>query len=74
MVIESRPICPFIGKECIACGVSQDWLRTKVLHPCAFFDEYASSDVEPCKIKRAINRILKEPDYPDRENKVDVPY
>lgn len=75
MVFESKPICPFVGRECISCGVTQQAMRTGILHPCAFWDEYASDPVEPCLIKRAVNKVLKIPDCADKtETKVEVPY
>ena len=73
MVIESRPICPFVGKECVACGVSQQSLRNGIIHPCMYFDELAPSDTEPCLLKRAVNKMLKIPDFPEVKP-IEVPY
>lgn len=72
--IESKPICPFMQKECIACGVTSYSIRNGVVFPCMFFDEYACSDTEPCLIKRAVNTILKRPDKPEKDEPVDIPY
>ena len=73
MVIESKPICPFVQKECVACGVSQESLKNGVIHPCMYFDEYHGTDIEPCLLKRAVNTILKRPDKQDTDKPV-VPY
>ena len=73
--IESRPVCPFVGKECIGCGVTQQSIRDGILRTCMFFDQYYASETEPCLLKRAVNRILKIPDYPTVDNtSVDVPW
>jgi len=69
--VEVESICPFIGKPCIKDG--WQW-NSSVIHPCAFFDEYACSDTEPCLIKRAVNTILKRSDKPETNKPVDVPF
>lgn len=55
-----KPICPFIGKECISDGFSRDTIKTGILRPCAFYDDYCGDEMEPCRIKRAVNIINKE--------------
>ena len=58
--VEVEPICPFLDKPCIKNGL--EWDR-KIVHPCAFWDEYPYNGIdpeEPCRIKRAVNRILSD--------------
>lgn len=63
--------CPFIGgKPCIKDG----WkCNTNTMYPCMFYDTDISYNGrlpdEPCRIKRAINRILSDeiPDKPGNE-------
>jgi len=71
--VEIEPICPFVGKPCIKDGW-QSW-NQKVLRPCAFWDDFphGQSDLEPCKIKRAINKLLSD-EVPDENCPVEVPW
>lgn len=59
--VEIEPVCPFVGKQCIKDG--WQW-NSIILHPCAFYDESVfekdCNPQEPCRIKRAINRILSD--------------
>ena len=76
--VEIEPVCPFLGgKPCIKDG----WqFNGSVYHPCAFFDGdsvyHGVSPEEPCRIKRAIRRILSDEvsDETDPDYKVDVPW
>lgn len=66
--VEIRPICPFVGKTCIADG----WTGNDhfILHPCAFWDGdscNSASQEEPCRIKRAVNRILSDEEIETNE-------
>ena len=60
-LVEVEEICPFIGKPCIRDG--WQWDR-KIAHPCAFWDgdrlPYTDPAIEPCRIKRGLNKILAE--------------
>ena len=63
--ITIKPVCPFLGgKECISDGITREVLwNCAVAHPCMFWDENTYNGVEPeepCRIKRAINRILSK--------------
>ena len=77
-LVEIEPICPFIGKECIKDGWK--YWDQKIVRPCAFWDGDNTYDgvppEEPCRIKRAMNRILSDetPDKPDENRKVLVPF
>ena len=58
-LVEIKPVCPFVNGKCIGDG----WeCSTYVQRPCEFWDGgevyNGISPDEPCKIKRAINRIL----------------
>lgn len=79
--IEIRPVCPFLGgKECISDGVTREVLwNNGTAHPCAFWDENTYNGVypeEPCRIKRAVNRILKSEkrDVVDENTPIEVPW
>ena len=75
MDIKVRPVCPFNGgQECIACGITNHSMRNGILNPCAFFEECCPSDTEPCIIKRAMNKILGRPDFPDENVEIEVPW
>ena len=74
--VEVEPICPFVGKPCIKDG--WEW-NSKVYHPCVFWDENTYNGVypeQPCKIKRAIARLLirETPDEYDPNAVVNVPW
>ena len=75
--VEVEPICPFVGKPCIKDGW-QHWDQ-KTLRPCAFWDTDIHNGIdpdEPCRIKRAINRILSYEisDSPDDNVIAEVPW
>ena len=60
--VEIEPVCPFLGgKKCIEDG--WQW-NASTYHPCAFYDAdavyHGVSPDEPCRIKRAVNRILSD--------------
>ena len=71
--IEIKPVCPLLGgKECISDGLTREVLwNCGVAHPCMFFDgDYIYEGEipnEPCRLKRAVNRILfrENPDHYD---------
>lgn len=73
--IEVVAVCPLIGKECIKdCW---RWDR-KTVTTCIFWDENTYDGVvleEPCRIKRAVNKILADevPDQPS-DKPVEVPW
>ena len=75
MTVAIEPICPFVRKECIGDG----WQRwdQKIIRPCAFWDGDRTfngvSPDEPCRLKRALNRILSdEVDDKDRTEPIVV--
>ncbi len=81
--IEIEPICPFIGKECISSGFPREIApkaETIIMHPCAFWDGdelyNGVTPDEPCRIKRAISRILADEisEEADNDNMNDVPW
>ena len=74
MDIKCIPICPFIGKPCIGDGLTRKSLKDAEINPCAFFDTEYKDGVEPCRIRRAVNRINKEEDFPDNSTVPDVPF
>ena len=72
-LVEVEPVCPFVGfKPCIKDGWK--W-NTNTYHPCAYFDEDAMDDDEPCLIQRAVKKVLGiERKNPDDPVPVDVPW
>jgi len=67
-LVEIEPVCPFIGKKCIADG--WQW-NSLIQHPCAFYDENTMCreyPEEPCLIKRAINKILENEETSQAED------
>ena len=63
------PVCPIIGKPCIKDGITSDVLMNRsIIHPCELWDQNTYnggiSPDEPCRFKRAINRILSD-EIPD---------
>ena len=79
--IKILPVCPFLGgKPCIADGITREVLWNGcTAHPCAFWDEHTYNGEypeEPCRIKRAVNRILmkEKPDEIDPNMVADVPW
>ena len=69
--IEVVAVCPFVGKPCIKDGWQWD---KNTANPCMFWDELSDSNAEPCLLARAVNRILKRPDFPERIETPDVPW
>ena len=63
-IIEVVAVCPLLGgKPCINDGITREVLIThKTANACMFWDGDQSyngiSPGEPCRLKRAINRIL----------------
>ena len=75
MIIKRIPICPFLGKPCIGDGFTRQSLKEAEFYPCAFYDDESSDSVEPCRIRRAINRINGEDDFPSAVTvSPDVPF
>lgn len=74
--VEVEPICPLIGSECVSDGWKH-W-NQKVVRPCMLWDVTTYNGMipdEPCRLKRAINRILSD-EKPDQINNspVEVPW
>ena len=73
-LVEILHICPFTHGKCIADG----WeLNKLVQRPCMFYDEdtmYREYPAEPCRIKRAVNKILADEETAEKEDLSSVPW
>lgn len=78
--IEIKPVCPFLGgKECITDGMTREVLwNCGTAHPCMFWDAEnvynGDNPSEPCRVKRAINRILADEVSDQIDSTVLVPW
>ena len=72
-------ICPLIGKPCINDGLNSDvFMNRSVANSCDLWDCSTYNGVvpdEPCRFKRAINKILSD-EIPDNipDSVPDVPF
>ena len=79
--INNKPVCPFLGgKQCLSDGL-RELLWNGTAHPCMFWDadkilENGMSPEPPCRIERALRKILSDEKPEQYDNSIipEVPW